>query len=178
MRKLKLHELNRDSLEEFKVKDKHPFVLVLDNIRSAHNVGSIFRTCDGLNIEHIYLCGITAKPPHKEIHKTAIGATESVSWSYHDSVYETVNNLKEDYSLIAIEQTTKSQSLDKFELPDSHNKYALILGNEVDGVSEEVLSMVDLALEVPQFGTKHSLNVSVCTGIVVWECIRQYLKKL
>ena len=173
MRKLKLHELERDSLEEFKSKDKFPIVLVLDNIRSALNVGSIFRTSDALNIEHIHLCGITARPPHKEINKTAIGATESVSWSYHESAVELISSLKPDHLLIAVEQTDESVMLDEFEISDPEKKLCLILGNEVEGVSDELISEVDMALEIPQYGTKHSFNVSVCAGIVLWECVNK-----
>ena len=176
MRKLKLHELNRDSIEEFRSKDKYPVVVILDNIRSALNVGSIFRSSDAMNIKHVYLCGITAKPPHKEINKTAIGATESVSWSYHESAEELVNELKTDHCIIAVEQTDASISLDDLKLDDPRAKYALILGNEVEGVSDALIDKVDMALEIPQFGTKHSFNVSVCAGIVLWEAVKQLRK--
>ncbi len=173
MRKLKLDELNRLSTDEFAKSTKLPVVLVLDNIRSALNVGSIFRSSDGFRIDHIYLCGITAKPPHKEINKTAIGATNSVSWSYHENINDVIELLSsENCELLAIEQTNKSISLEKFNFEKS-KKYALILGNEVEGVSDETLMKMDHCIEIPQFGTKHSFNVSVCLGIILWEAIRQ-----
>ena len=173
MRKLRLEELNRLSAEEFAQSTKLPVVLVLDNIRSALNVGSVFRSADGFGIDHIYLCGITAQPPHKEINKTAIGATNSVSWSYYENIDDVIELLSSKrYDLVAIEQTSASVSLDRFIFEPS-KKYALILGNEVDGVSETVLNKINHCIEIPQFGTKHSFNVSVCTGIVLWEAIRQ-----
>ena len=148
-------------------------MLILDNIRSLHNVGSIFRTADAFNIEKILLCGITATPPHREIHRSALGAEESVSWEYHKSTLEAASRLKEKgYELIAIEQTTNSIPLNELRPspiphPPSHN--ALIFGNEINGVSQEVLDICDLAIEIPQLGTKHSFNVSVTAGIVLWE---------
>ncbi|NNE25453.1 MAG: RNA methyltransferase [Saprospiraceae bacterium] len=170
MRKLKLDELNRATVEEFKKAEKTPLRIVLDNIRSAHNVGSIFRTCDGLAIEHLYLCGITAKPPHKEITKAAIGATHSVDWSYHANILQLVENLKADgHLIVGVEQTDSSVDLDKFEfniLKD--RKTILILGNEVEGLSDQILPLLDFAIEIPQYGTKHSFNVAVCAGMVMW----------
>lgn len=169
MRKLKLEELNRPSIEEYKKQKKIPVVVVLDDIRSAMNVGSIFRTADAFSIEKIYICGITAKPPHREITKTAIGATESVDWEYSKDIQKTLEYLKsEDYTLIGIEQTTNSSMLshDSF---NNKNKYALVLGNEVKGLSNSILPHIDQFIEIEQFGTKHSLNVAVCTGIILWE---------
>jgi tRNA G18 (ribose-2'-O)-methylase SpoU len=167
MHKLKLEELGRIDIEEFKKIDKIPVTIVLDNIRSAMNVGSIFRTSDAFLIEKIILCGITATPPNREINKTAIGATESVTWQYEQDINTTVDSLKsQDYEIIAIEQTSNSVSLLSWQI-DPTKKYAIILGNEVEGVSDEVIEKVDTAIEIPQFGTKHSLNVSVCGGIVI-----------
>ncbi len=172
MRKLKLEELGRISIEDFKRQPKAPLTLVLDNIRSGLNVGSAFRTADAFALEQIILCGITAQPPHREILKSAIGATESVGWSYEASVREAVVQLqKQGYMCLGIEQTTKSIALDAFSPVD--RPMALIFGNEVTGLSEEVLPLVDACIEVPQFGTKHSLNVSVCLGIVVWHILQQ-----
>ena len=175
MKKLSLDELNRISVNEFKAKDKLPIVLVLDNIRSLNNVGSAFRTSDAFALEKIYLCGITGKPPHRDIQKTALGATESVSWEHHSNITECLNSLKsDDYTIVAIEQTDSSVTLEDFSI-DKEKKYAFIVGNEVKGVSDEALPFCDFSLEIPQFGTKHSLNVSVSTGIVLWEFVRQYL---
>lgn len=174
MRKLKLEELGRISVEEFKASDKIPVVVVLDNIRSMHNIGSVFRTSDAFRIEKIYLCGITAKPPHKEIRKTALGATESVNWEYVEDTIELISKLKkENYRMIAVEQTENSKSLVDFELKVDE-KYAVIFGNEVDGVQQEVVNLSDYCIEIPQEGTKHSLNVSVCAGIVLWEFFKNY----
>jgi tRNA G18 (ribose-2'-O)-methylase SpoU len=168
MRKLQLEELGRISAEEFREKEKTRIILVLDNIRSGLNVGSAFRTADAFALEGLYLCGITAQPPHREILKTAIGATESVEWEYHEKVTDAIGKLKaEGYRIIAIEQTDKSEPLQKVDI-HPHEKYAILFGNEVRGVSEEALKLLDKAVEIPQFGTKHSLNVSVCTGIVAW----------
>ncbi|MFV0305871.1 MAG: RNA methyltransferase [Moheibacter sp.] len=169
MRKLKLEELGRISIEEFKEVTKIPIIVVLDNIRSMHNIGAIFRTSDAFLIEKIYLCGITAVPPHKEIRKTALGATESVEWEYIKEINELIPRLKsQDYKVLSIEQTEGSTSLSEFEIK-SDKKYAIILGNEVEGVQQEVINQSDICLEIPQSGTKHSLNVSVCAGIVLWE---------
>ncbi len=173
-RKIKNEELNRLSAEEFKCSDKNPIVVVLDNVRSLNNVGSSFRTCDAFIIEKLYLTGITGKPPHRDINKTALGATDSVRWEYRENVVELVKELKrEGYITIAIEQVTDAQMLNQFEI-DKDKKYALIFGNEVFGVSEGVIQEVDECLEIPQFGTKHSLNISVSVGIVIWEFINKY----
>lgn len=173
MRKLKNNELNRISLEEFKNSQKTPIVVVLDNIRSLNNIGSVFRTSDAFLIEKIILCGITAKPPHKDIHKTALGATDSVSWEYIKVTSDAVNTLKKDgYIIISIEQTEKAVMLQDFKI-DKNKKYAVIFGNEVKGVQQEVVNKSDYAVEIPQIGTKHSLNISVSAGIVLWEFFRK-----
>ena len=169
MRKLKLDELNRASVDEFKSQHKLPVTVVLDNIRSMHNIGSIFRTSDGFAVEQIYLCGITAQPPHREIEKTALGATQSINWAYFESPLQAVEKLRaEGYQIIAIEQAEYSTMLNEF-IPLNGNKYALILGNEVNGVSDEVMQQIDTCIEIPQFGTKHSFNVVVSAGIVLWD---------
>lgn len=169
MRKLKLDELNRATVNEFKIQDKFPVTVVLDNIRSMHNIGSIFRTCDGFAVEQIYLCGITAQPPHREIEKTALGATQSVKWTYFETILQAVEQLRnDDYQIIAVEQAENSVMLNQF-LPASDEKYALIFGNEVNGVSDEVMRQIDACIEIPQFGTKHSFNVVVSAGIVLWD---------
>ena len=174
MRKLKLQELNRLNVEAFKESEKAPIVLVLDNVRSGLNVGSAFRTADGFALEKIYLCGITAQPPHREILKTAIGATSSMDWEYAPTTYEAVAQLKkEGYYLAAVEQAEDSTSLQDFQLP-LDAKVALIFGNEVKGVSEEVMEIVNECVEVPQYGTKHSFNISVCVGMVLWEVFRKW----
>jgi 23S rRNA (guanosine2251-2'-O)-methyltransferase len=173
MKKLKLEELGRISVDEFKSAEKLSVCLVLDNVRSLHNVGSAFRTADAFRIEKIYLTGITGTPPHREIHKTALGATESVPWEYFEQPAMIVKKLGEEgYKIIVVEQTTTSTPLQKFE-PSQGQKYCLVFGNEVNGVSDEVLEFADMALEIPQEGTKHSLNISVCLGIVVWEIFRK-----
>lgn len=173
MKKLKLEELGRISIEEFKEAEKIPVCILLDNVRSLHNVGSAFRTADAFRIEKIYLTGITGIPPHREIQKTALGATESVAWEYAESPAEIIQNLKlQDYKVVIIEQTTESRPLQAFH-PEKKQKYCLVFGNEVDGVSEEVIKHADFALEIPQTGTKHSLNISVCLGIVAWEFFRK-----
>jgi 23S rRNA (guanosine2251-2'-O)-methyltransferase len=173
MKKLKLDELGRISVDEFKGSKKLPVCILLDNVRSLHNVGSAFRTADAFRIEKIILTGITGTPPHREIQKTALGSTESVSWEYVESAASAVQNLKaEGYKIVAIEQTNESKPLQEFEL--KHNqRYCLVFGNEVDGVSDEVIELCELALEIPQGGTKHSLNISVCVGIVTWEFFRK-----
>ena len=173
MRKLSLKELNRVDVPTFKAQAKTPLVIVLDNVRSALNVGSAFRTADAFALERVYLCGITAKPPHREILKTAIGATESMDWVYFEDTTTAVEELKEQgYQILAVEQATDSIPLQEFKLaPDQ--KYALVFGNEVKGVGEEVMQLLDACLEVPQFGTKHSLNISVCLGVVVWDLFKQ-----
>ncbi len=168
MQKLKNEELNRLNVEDYKLAKKLPIVLVLDNIRSLNNIGSIFRTADAFCIERIYLCGITASPPHREIHKTALGATESVEWKYFESVDEAVLKLKRnDYQILAIEQTKNSVLLNKFK-PAGTGKFALVFGNEVHGVDEKIITIADHCIEIPQKGTKHSFNVSVSVGIVWW----------
>lgn len=169
MRKLKLDELNRASVEEFKTSDKLPVVVVLDNVRSMHNVGSVFRTADGFAVEHLYLCGITGRPPHREIEKTALGATQSINWTYYEDVLEAVKELRsEGYQIVAIEQAENSTMLQDFKL-QAGEKYALVFGNEVNGVTQEVMNMVDACIEIPQFGTKHSFNIVVSAGIVLWD---------
>jgi len=169
LRKLKLDELNRASVIEFKAQDKLPVVVVLDNVRSMHNVGSIFRTCDGFAVEQVCLCGITSQPPHREIEKTALGATQSINWTYYADPLQAVEQLRKDgYQIIAIEQAEKSIMLNEFEA-DATKKYALIFGNEVNGVSDEVMKVIDACIEIPQFGTKHSFNIVVSAGIVLWD---------
>ena len=169
MRKLKLDELNRATVDEFKEHDKLPVVVVLDNVRSMHNVGSIFRTSDGFAVNKICLCGITACPPHREIEKTALGATQSVNWEYFETPLQAVEQLRKDgYKIIAIEQAENSTMLNTF-IPATAEKYALIFGNEVNGVSDEVMGQIDLCIEIPQFGTKHSFNIVVSAGIVLWD---------
>lgn len=176
MRKLKLDELGRVSAEEYKVIEKHPIVVVLDNVRSMHNVGAVFRTSDAFLIDKIYLCGITATPPHKEIHKTAIGAENSVDWEYVKNSNELVAKLKEDgYQIVTIEQTEGSVLLNEFEV-DQSQKYAIVMGNEVDGVQQSIIDQCDTCIEIPQSGTKHSLNVSVCTGIILWKWYEGFMK--
>lgn len=168
-KKLKLEELGRIDVDTFKKTPKIPLVVILDNVRSMHNVGAIFRTGDAFLVEKVVLCGITPKPPHREIHKAALGATESVDWIYEQDINVAIKNLKkENFNIIGIEQTSDSQLISAFKIK-SDQKYALILGNEVDGISDEALPNIDIFLEIPQLGTKHSLNVSVCGGIVMWE---------
>ena len=168
-KKLKLEELGRIDVETFKQTEKIPLVVVLDNVRSMHNVGAVFRTADAFIVEKIVLCGITPQPPHREIHKAALGATESVDWIYEKSISEALQNLKnENYKIIGIEQTSTSEIMTDYAI-NKREKYALVLGNEVDGLSDEALPLYDTFLEIPQLGTKHSLNVSVCGGIVMWE---------
>ncbi len=173
MRKLSMDELGRLSLEEFEAVDKTPLILVLDNVRSALNVGSAFRTADAFALEIIYLCGITATPPHREILKTALGATESVHWEYWKTAESAVKKLRsEGFQVLAVEQALGSTALQKFETQEGA-KYALIFGNEVNGVSDEALDLVDGVIEIPQFGTKHSLNIAVSIGIVVWDFFKK-----
>lgn len=173
MKKLSLEELNRISAEEFKESEKIPLVVVLDNIRSMNNVGSVFRTADAFLLEKLYLCGITACPPHKEITKTALGATETVVWEHCEDVVEITKQLKESgYKVYALEQTDSSIMLDDFTCQEKE-KIALILGNEVFGVDDNLLPLIDGALEIPQYGTKHSLNVSVAAGIAIWEIFKK-----
>ena len=169
MRKLKITELNRISTEEFKEVEKTPLIVVLDNIRSLNNIGSVCRTSDACLVEKIYLCGITATPPNQEIHKTALGAEHTVEWEYFKDTTDAVNELKNNgYTVYAIEQVENSIMLDKLET-DSSKKYAVILGNEVKGVQQGAINLCDECIEIPQYGTKHSLNVSVTAGIVIWD---------
>jgi 23S rRNA (guanosine2251-2'-O)-methyltransferase len=169
MRKLKLDELNRATVEEFQQQDKLPVVVVLDNVRSMHNIGSIFRTSDALAATAVYLCGITAQPPHREIEKTALGATQSVTWEYFEDTLAAIAKLRADgYKIVAIEQAENSTMLNEF-VPSTGEKYALIFGNEVNGVSEEAMQLIDTCIEIPQFGTKHSFNIVVSAGIVLWD---------
>jgi tRNA G18 (ribose-2'-O)-methylase SpoU len=174
MRKLKNSELGRLNVEEYQKVDKIPLIVILDNIRSLNNIGSVFRTCDAFMIEKIYLCGITASPPHKEIHKTALGATESVVWKYVDNILDLITNLKkEDIKIASIEQAENSTMLQDFEIINDQ-KYAVIFGNEVKGVQQEVVSNSDFCVEIPQFGTKHSLNISVSCGVVLWDLFKKF----
>lgn len=169
MKKLSMEELDRLSIQEFKQTEKSPIVLVLDNVRSLNNVGSAFRTADAFRIEKIFLCGITGTPPHRDIQKTALGATESVEWEYCMNTMQAVEKLKaSDYQLCALEQVESSVKLNLFST-EKGKRYALIFGNEVFGVEEEVLKACDQVLEIPQLGTKHSLNISVSLGIAVWD---------
>lgn len=174
MRKLKITELNRISIEEFKEARKLPLIVILDNIRSLHNIGSVFRTSDAFRIESICLCGITAMPPHPEMHKTALGAEFTVDWKYYKNCVDSIEDLKnKGYIVFAIEQVEGSIMLDELSL-DKDKKYAIVMGNEVKGVQQEVVDHCNGCIEIPQYGTKHSLNVSVTTGIVIWD----FFKKL
>lgn len=168
-KKLKLDELNRISSEEFKEKEKSKVVLLLDSVRSLHNVGSVFRTADSFLVEKIYLCGITGTPPNREINKTALGATDSVDWEYVEDALEQVKFLKnQGWKIIALEQVENSISLQDF-IPIQNEKYAFIFGNEVFGVNQSLIDLADSCIEIPQFGTKHSMNISVTVGIVLWD---------
>ena len=169
MRKLENSELDRLSVDGFKAVTKTPLIVVLDNIRSLNNIGSVFRTSDAFRIEKIYLCGITATPPHKDIQKTALGSTESVDWDYTESTLELVKKLQsKDIQVLSIEQAENATMLNNFT-PKPNTTYALVFGNEVKGVSQEVVSLSDQVIEIPQYGTKHSLNISVSCGVVLWE---------
>jgi tRNA G18 (ribose-2'-O)-methylase SpoU len=173
MRKLENKELERKSVTDFKQAEKTPIIIILDDIRSLHNIGSVFRTADAFLIEKIFLCGITATPPHKEIHKTALGATETVAWEYHKNVTEVIAQLKKEHvKVFAVEQVEKAVFLQDFKAEKETN-YALVFGNEVYGVSQEAIALCDGAIEIPQLGTKHSLNISVSTGIVVWDLFQK-----
>jgi tRNA G18 (ribose-2'-O)-methylase SpoU len=177
MKQLSMDQLQRPDLEDYKKSDKIPVVVVLDNVRSGLNVGAIFRTCDAFSVEAIYLCGITVKPPHAEILKTALGATSSVKWYYEEKTIQTLEILKTaDYNLIPVEQTDHSIGLDAMDF-NSHFPLALIFGNEMRGIDAEVLAMCASSLEIPQEGIKHSLNVATSAGIVIWECYRQCLRR-
>ena len=176
-RKLLTEELQRISPEEYKASEKHPIVIVLDNIRSASNVGSAFRTGDSFRVEAVYLCGITCVPPNKELQKTALGAQLSVPWKYFKETTEALQELKNlGYEIISVEQAENSTMLQDFRV-QKDKKYAFVFGNEVNGVADEVIAQSDLCLEIPQYGTKHSFNVSVTCGIILWEAVRQFLFK-
>jgi tRNA G18 (ribose-2'-O)-methylase SpoU len=176
MRKLENSELERKSVEDFKQAEKTPIIIILDDVRSLHNIGSVFRTSDAFLIEKIYLCGITASPPNKEIHKTALGATETVAWEHHNNVVEVIENLKKEGAFIyAIEQVEKAIFLNNF-IPKKNKKYALVFGNEVFGVSQDAVNLSDGVIEIPQLGSKHSLNISVSAGIVVWDLFQKLNK--
>lgn len=173
MRKLKNSELGRLNVEEFKSVDKIPIIVILDNIRSLNNIGSVFRTSDALLIEKIYLCGITAVPPNREIHKTALGSTESVAWEYVEKSIDLIQKLRDSkIKIVSIEQAENSTMLQNFEIVKGQ-KYAIIFGNEVKGVPQELVSASDICVEIPQFGTKHSLNISVSCGIVLWDLFKK-----
>lgn len=173
MRKLRNSELNRKSVEEYKKTKKFPFIVILDNVRSLNNIGSVFRTADGFLIRGVYLCGITATPPHKDIRKTALGATDSVDWKYFSKTADAIKQLrKEGYKIISIEQTDESIMLNDFHLQQNES-YALIFGHEMKGVDQSVIDMSDASIEIPQFGTKHSFNISVSVGIVLWDLINK-----
>lgn len=174
LKKLSMSDLNRISSEEFKSSEKMPVVIVLDDVRSAYNVGSIFRTADAFRVSGIYICGISARPPHKDISKTALGATESVEWKYFQEVQEAVKYLKDKgHKVYAIEQVDESISLDEFQ-PEKGSKMAIIFGHEVLGVKEELFPFIDGCIEIPQFGTKHSFNVAISAGIVLWELSKKF----
>lgn len=176
MRKLSLTELQRKTPEEFKKSEKKPIIIILDNIRSLNNIGSVFRTCDAFLIEKIILCGITATPPHRDINKTALGATDTVEWEYSKSTIDAVQKLKADnWKIISIEQVENSTMLDNLKV-EKEQKYALIFGNEVNGVDQLVVDISDDCVEIPQFGTKHSLNISVSAGIVIWDVFSKMMK--
>lgn len=173
MRKLKITELDRISVDQYKTVSKTPLIVVLDNIRSLNNIGSVFRTSDAFLVEAIYLCGITATPPNQEIHKTALGAEHSVTWSYFGETTEAVDLLhRNGYTVFAIEQVENSIMLQEIQL-DPAKKYAIVMGNEVKGVQQSVVDLCDACIEIPQYGTKHSLNVSVTTGLVIWDFFKQ-----
>lgn len=178
MKKLKLEQCNRISLETYKQSEKIPVVVLLENIRSMNNVGSFFRTSDAFRIKKLFLCGISSIPPHRGIQKTALGATESVNWEYHTSTIQLIKNLKnENYAIIGIEQVIDSKFISSYSI-STQKKYALIFGNEIEGISNGVLSLVEEFIEIPQSGTKHSLNVSVCAGIILWEFYKILNKKI
>jgi len=172
MRKIKNEELGRLTVDEFKSVEKLPVIIILDNVRSLHNIGSVFRSADSFLVEAIYLCGISARPPHREMEKTALGATESVTWRYFENTVAAVEELKnQGYRIVAIEQAEGGIRLDQFN--PVYPKYAFVFGHEINGVGEEVMKLADEAVEIPQFGTKHSLNIAVCAGIVLWEASKK-----
>jgi 23S rRNA (guanosine2251-2'-O)-methyltransferase len=173
-----MDELNRKTVDEFKRSDKFPVVVVLDNVRSMHNVGSVFRTADAFLLKGLYLCGYTPRPPHRDIHKTALGATQSVEWNYFSSAAEALPRLREEgYRIFAVEQVENSIPLPGFSLGQA-DKLAVVFGNEISGVGEAVLKLCDGCIEIPQLGMKHSLNISVAAGIVLWEILRERVKKI
>ena len=177
MRKLRTIEMQRLSVDEFHEAPKLPLIVVLDDVRSLHNVGSVFRSGDAFRVEAVYLCGITATPPHPEIHKTALGGEDSVAWRYFPTATEAIESLHNDgFFVYSIEQVEGSTKLQNLQL-DTDRRYAVVLGNEVNGVHQEVVDMSDGCLEIPQFGTKHSLNVSVTAGMVIWEVAKKFLSK-
>lgn len=177
IRKLKTLEMQRLSVEEFQASEKMPFVVVLDDVRSMHNVGSVFRTCDAFRAEGVYLCGITARPPQNEIHKTALGAEESVEWQYFQDAKEAVHQLHaQGYTVYAIEQCEGSTKLPCQDIIQPGGRYAVVMGNEVHGVHQEVIDLCDGCLEIPQYGTKHSMNVSVTAGIIIWEFAKRLIQ--
>lgn len=176
MRKLKNSELDRLSVDEFKNTDKTPIIILLDNIRSLNNIGSVFRTSDAFLVEKIYLCGITATPPHKDIHKTALGSTDTVAWEYAENTLDVIEKLqKNNVKVCSVEQAENATMLDEFS-PESNTTYALVFGNEVKGVAQDVVNKSDAVIEIPQFGTKHSLNISVSCGVVVWDVFSKLQK--
>ena len=177
MKKLSMDELNRKSLDEFKQSCKMPLIVVLDNVRSSHNIGSIFRSCDAFMVEAIYLCGISATPPHKEIHKSALGAEESVDWKYYETTMQALDDLQANgYETWGVEQTQNSCSLERFTI-ETDKRYALIFGNELRGVEQEIVDRCKGCVEIPQLGVKHSFNVSVSAGIALWEFYKHFAKK-
>jgi len=177
MRKLSNSELKRISIEEYKIAEKLPIVIVLDNIRSSNNIGSVFRTADAFRIDYIHLCGITSTPPNKDIQKTALGSTNSVEWEYFENTIDSIKQLKnQGYLIYSIEQVDKSSKLDTFN-PEIGKKIALVFGNEVKGVGDKIIELSDNCIEIPQFGTKHSLNISVSAGIVIWDFFKKLYPK-
>ena len=175
-KKLKLEELNRLSVLEFKKIEKDPIIVLLDDVRSLNNIGSIFRTCDAMRVKKIYLCGITGKPPHREIRKTAIGASESVDWEHKNNASEILTKYRDlGYEIIAVEQTSSSVSLEKYQLKNKN--ILLVFGNEINGVSQKLVDLCDFSIEIPQWGTKHSMNISVSVGMVLWNIKKLLLLK-
>ncbi|MGF7232830.1 RNA methyltransferase [Arachidicoccus sp.] len=176
MQKLSMDELRRKSVDEFKLAEKKPVIALLDNVRSMNNVGSVFRTADAFLLEAIFLCGYTPKPPHRDIHKTALGATETVNWLSFENILDALKVLKEEgFKVFAVEQASGSISLEQFDFVQ-HDKIALVLGNEVEGVQQCVIDLCDGCIEIPQYGTKHSLNISIAAGIVLWEATKKTYK--
>ena len=175
-KKLKLEELNRLSVLEFKKIEKDPIIVLLDDVRSLNNIGSVFRTCDAMRVKKIYLCGITGKPPHREIRKTAIGASESVDWEHKNNASEILTKYRDlGYEIIAVEQTSSSMSLEKYQLKNKN--ILLVFGNEINGVSQKLVDLCDFSIEIPQWGTKHSMNISVSVGMVLWNIKKLLLLK-